>query len=64
VFVQLGYNGEGKPLVFVPQLGIGGIAIPDKGVAIDDDCLKNLAPLMVSEGKQEDIAVPRGIIVH
>ena len=64
VFVQLGYNGDGKPLVFVPQLGVGGISIPDKGVAIDDECLVNLAPLMVSESKSEDISVPRGIVVH
>ena len=63
VFVQLGYNGQGKALVFVPQLGAGGIAIPDRGTAIDDECLEHLKPLLVSENKQ-DISLPRGIVVH
>jgi len=64
VFVQLGYNGDGKALVFVPQLGVGGISIPDRGVAIDDACFAHLQPLMVAEGKQENISLPRGIVVH
>lgn len=64
VFVQLGYNGQGKALVFVPQLGVGGIALPERGTIIDDDALVNLAPLLVSESKQQDLSLPRGIVVH
>jgi len=66
-FVQLGYNGTGRALLFVPELADGAIAIPGRGVLIDDDVLPNLVALQVHERKTEDrgdLAVPRGIIVH
>ncbi len=64
-FVQLGYNATGKGLLFIPLLGAGGIAIPDRGVLIDDEVVDNLAPLQVAESKPEggDISVPR-MVVH
>ena len=62
-FVQLGYNGTGRALVFVPELGAGGIAIPERGIAVDDVTLKHLSLLKVPE-RREDITVPRGMIVH
>lgn len=68
-FVQLGYNGEGKALVFVPELGTGMINVPERGMFVDDDGLVNLQLLMVAERKQEaggggNLSLPRGIIVH
>jgi hypothetical protein len=47
LLVQLGYDGEGRPLVFVPEWTDAGLAIPDSGTAIDDDRLACLAPLRV-----------------
>ena len=68
-FVQLGYNGNGKPLVFMPELGRGGIAIPDRGSAVDDHVLSNLQLLKVAQqaddgGGNIDISLPRGFVVH
>jgi hypothetical protein len=64
-FVQLGYNGSGRALVFVPELGVGGIAIPERGTMIDDSALTYLIPLKVAEREaKDDIALPRGIVIH
>ena len=71
-FVQLGYNGEGKALVFFPELAGAAIDIPQRGTFVDDGALGNLQLLKVAEkqgGKTEgqpeiDIKLPRGIIVH
>jgi len=67
-FVQLGYNGNGKALVFMPELGRGGIAIPDRGSAVDDNVLSNLQLLKVAQqrddGSNIDISLPRGFVVH
>ena len=70
-FVQLGYNGVGKALMFVPELGTGMINVPERGTFVDDAVLVNLMPLMVAERKQEEpgkgggnLSLPRGIIVH
>jgi hypothetical protein len=71
-FVQLGFNGNGKALVFVPLLGGAGIAIPDRGSVVDDAMLKHLQPLKLAEGKptggsaepEINITLPRGFVVH
>lgn len=65
-FLQLGYNGAGKPLLFVPEHAGGAITVPERGTPIDDAALPNLVPLQVFEGKeqQHDLSMPRGIIVH
>jgi hypothetical protein len=66
-FLQLGYNGAGKPLLFVPELRSGAITVPERGTPIDDTALANLIPLQVFENKteaQNDLSLPRGIIVH
>jgi hypothetical protein len=66
--VQLGYNGAGQALVFIPELGAGGMHIPDRGSLVDDVQLKNLAALKVPEreggGPKMDLSLPRGMIVH
>jgi hypothetical protein len=67
-FVQLGYNGNGRALVFMPELGRGGIAIPDRGSSVDDNVLSNLQLLKVAEQRDDgtniDISLPRGFVVH
>ncbi len=71
-FVQLGFNGNGKPILFVPGVAANGIALPDGGSAVDDGALRNLAPLRVAnmpvgEKAQQpeiNISMPRGFIVH
>jgi hypothetical protein len=62
-FVQLGYNGAGKALVFVPELAGGAITVPERGTPVDDAQLSNLVALAVHE-KRDEIALPRGIVVH
>ncbi len=65
--VQLGYNGAGKALVFVPELSGTGISLPERGSIVDDNQLKNLAALRVPEregGAKMDLSLPRGMIVH
>jgi hypothetical protein len=67
-FLQLGYNGSGKPLVFVPELANGMITVPERGTPIDDSVLVNLVALSISERREsadrDDLSLPRGIIVH
>jgi hypothetical protein len=67
-FVQLGYNGSGKALLFSPELGGESIAIPERGTPVDDAVFPNLARLAVAERKGDpekpEIRLPRGIIVH
>jgi hypothetical protein len=65
MFVQLGYNGAGQAILFVPELGPSGMSIPERGVLIDDKVLKNLAALKVPQrAAQSDLSLPRGMIVH
>jgi hypothetical protein len=65
--VQLGYNGAGKPLVFMPELIASGLSVPERGTMIDDAALPNLIALQVAErrsGENKDLSLPRGILVH
>jgi hypothetical protein len=67
--VQLGYNGNGVPLLFQPELRGGAIGVPERGTKIDDAALDNLVALNVREGAPKADApqlgkFPRGIIVH
>ena len=66
--VQLGYTGAGKPLVFTPELGPNGMAIPDRGTAIDDEAFANLVRLRVPESQaianDASLSLPRGIVIH
>lgn len=68
-FVQLGYNGNAKPLVFMPELAGSAIDIPQRGTAIDDNALDHLVLLRVAErpGGSDpgpEIKLPRGILIH
>jgi len=69
-FVQVGYNGNGRAIVFVPELTPNGMHIPERGSVVEDDRLKHLAPLKVPERADSpdkpkmDLSLPRGFIVH
>ena len=63
--LQLGYNGAGKALVFVPEYVGGAIQVPERGTAVDDASLPHLAPLKLPERQQQnDLSLPRGILVY
>ena len=63
--LQLGYNGAGKALVFIPEYVGGGIEVPDRGTFVDDDALVNMIQLKLPEReRRDDLSLPRGIVVH
>ena len=63
--VQLGYNGAGKAIVFIPEIGGAGITVPDHGTFVDDNVLGNMIQLKLPESKQDPgLSLPRGIVVH
>ena len=45
--VQLGYDGSGQALLFVPELVDGMLAIPERGSAIEHDNFQRLRRLRV-----------------
>lgn len=51
--LQLGYNGEGRAIVFVPTLREAGLTLPERGTVIDDDRLRHLERLLVAEAFAE-----------
>jgi hypothetical protein len=67
MMVQLGYNGAGAALLFLPELGNGVIGVPERGTLIDDKALGSLVLLKLNERKAtegEGLSLPRGIMVH
>jgi hypothetical protein len=63
--VQLGYNGAGRAIVFVPEYSGGAITVPEKGTVIDDAAFGSLVQLKFPERQQNDaLSLPRGILVH
>ena len=53
LLVQLGYDADAHPLLFVPEWTEGGLALPELGLRIDDDRLTRLAPLTVAEADED-----------
>jgi hypothetical protein len=53
LLVQLGYDAEGHPLLFVPEWTEAGLALPEIGLHLDEDRLAKLAPLTVAEADDE-----------
>lgn len=45
--VQLGYDASGTPILFVPELGAGGLELPVRGTRIERDRIGSLALLSV-----------------
>lgn len=57
--VQLGYNGEGKAILFRPRWSGHALEVPERGTGIDDERLRHLRRLEVAE------TAPReGALVH
>jgi hypothetical protein len=48
LLVQLGYDGEANPILFVPEWLPEGLALPERGVRVDGDRLDKLAKLVVA----------------
>jgi hypothetical protein len=53
LLVQLGYDADAHPLLFVPEWTPTGLAIPEMGLPLDEDRLTRLAPLKVVETEDE-----------
>ena len=47
MLVQLGYNGHAIPILFVPQIVNGMLAVPESGTRIDQDRITHLRRLKV-----------------
>lgn len=64
--VQLGYNGAGRGIVFVPELSGPAITVGERGSIVDDAAFANLAPVNVKEAAPSgaDLSLPRGIVIH
>ncbi len=56
LLVQLGYDRDAHPLLFIPEWTDAGLANPEIGLRVDEDRLARLAPLKVvatlHEGRQ------------
>jgi hypothetical protein len=48
LFVQLGYDGAATPILFVPEVAGAAVALPERGVRVDPECLAKMVPLMVA----------------
>ena len=53
LLVQLGYNSEGEPILFLPELTTAGLALPATGQAIAPDQLEHLSALVVPESEEQ-----------
>ena len=54
LLVQLGYDGDAEPLLFVPEWTPAGLALPETGIHIDAARLECLAPLVVEEADDDE----------
>lgn len=58
MLVQLGYNAAAEPIVFVPQLVEGMLAVPERGQKIDPEHLRRLTQLRVAKESEAPAAGP------
>lgn len=58
--VQLGYDGEGTPLLFVPEFSSKGLGFPERGNKLAPSALGKLTLLRVAQGAE----LPRNGFVH
>ena len=54
--VQLGYDGSGQALLFVPELIDGMFAIPDRGRIVDHHTLDKIRRLRIAQSQRSDDA--------
>lgn len=59
LFVQLGYDAQARPLLFVPEWTAQGMAIPETGTVVDRDRVERLAPLRIPQGVLPTEAEPQ-----
>lgn len=52
LLVQLGYNGSGQALLFVPHWHADGLHIPERGFTLDDERLEKIERLNVESAKR------------
>jgi hypothetical protein len=65
LFVQLGYNGSGEAILFVPELNPNGMALPVNGSLVDRAQLAQLALVKVArreDAAAEKLAAPGGML--
>lgn len=58
--VQLGYDGEATPLLFIPEFSTRGLGFPERGNRLDVGSLDQLTLLKVAQGTE----VPQRGFVH
>ncbi len=58
--VQLGYDGQATPILFVPEWSTRGLGFPAHGSRLDGDRLANLSLLTVARGAES----PRETMLH
>lgn len=58
--VQLGYDGEATPILFVPEWSGKGLGFPERGTRLEGDGLARLDRLVVAQGAES----PRDGFVH
>jgi hypothetical protein len=51
--VQLGYDGEGNGILFVPEMHDGTMRIPDRGSRIEPSRVGNLAMIRVAQSRTD-----------
>jgi hypothetical protein len=54
LLVQLGYDGDAHPILFLPEWTHMGLAIPDEGFPLDGGRMGKLARLIVVESDDPD----------
>lgn len=54
LLVQVGYNGEGQAILFVPEWTPAGLAIPTTGNFVGQEELRALAPLVVQSAPEAE----------
>jgi hypothetical protein len=58
--VQLGYDGEATPILFVPEWSERGLGFPTRGTRLDRDRLQKMSWLKVAQGPD----APRDTMMH
>jgi hypothetical protein len=64
LLVQLGYDGAGQPILFVPELIAGRMETPERGLRIDEGRIAELAPLVVASRTPAEPGHDLGPFLH
>lgn len=58
--VQLGYDGQAQPILFVPEWSSRGLGFPERGTRLDEAQLDKLSLLTVAQGADS----PKDAFIH